>query len=70
MKNFLDSMFSSYWGSGVLILLGLYLIRYTIKNPDKPEDKWLGGDVSGWGGGLGLILLGITIFIAKLIGKL
>jgi len=70
MKDFFDYMFSSYWGGVILILLGWYLIRDTIKNPDTDENKWFAGDLSGWAGGIGFILIGITIIIAKMVGKL
>ncbi len=70
MKDFFDYMFASYWGGVIFILLGWFFIRYTLKNPDTNENKWLAGDLSGWAGGISFILIGVTIIIAKLVGKL
>ena len=70
IRDGIEYFVTSYWGSFILIILGIYLLRDTIKNPMKDKFKALQGDVSGGLSGIGFILLGICIIIAKLVGKL
>lgn len=59
----------SYFAGFLWIAVGIWIIRFITKNP--AEDKLSqGGDMKGWAGGIGLILLGIAIIIFKLLGKI
>ena len=60
---------TTYWGGLIWIGVGAFFIWKTVKYPTKKPD-WFATDMKGWAAGVGGILIGITILIAKLVGKL
>ena len=70
MKTILDFLATTYLEAIICILIGTCTIWWTNKRPEKKEDSWQASDISGWAGGIGFTLIGITIIIAKLVGKL
>jgi len=60
--------FYSYLAGMLWIAVGIWIIRFVIRNPS--EDKLSqGGDMKGWAGGIALIIGGILIIIFKFLGK-
>lgn len=62
-------LFETYMGGFTLVALGFFAIFYTKKYPSK-KDFWFQADTKGVVAGIGFILLGLTIILAKFIGKL
>lgn len=70
IQNIVEQIVTSYWGGFLSILLGVLLIYYTIKNPQKDKYSPLQGDIRGGAGGICLILVGIGVIVFKFLGKL
>lgn len=70
MEIFENFLLYSYWGGLIWIAFGIWMIRFTIKNPQEKPYSMLQGDMKGWAAGVVGIALGICIIIAKLLGKL
>lgn len=60
---------TSYIGGIIIILFGIWVIRDTIKYP-QPKDSIFMEDFKGWFGGIICILMGFSIIVLKLMGKL
>lgn len=67
---FFENIFISYWGAFLFIAIGIAIIKITTKYPKKHLYTISQGDIKGWAGGLSFIVLGIIIFVSKLLGKL
>lgn len=69
LKYFFEEVFrvliNNYFGGVLFIFIGLYTIKFTIKNPQKYPDSPLQGDIKGWVGGISFVLIGISIIIHK-----
>ena len=71
MNEALDYFFlGTYFGGLIWIIVGIILIRFTIKNPQESKFSVIQGDMRGWAGGLGFIGVGISIIVMKLLGKI
>lgn len=69
MNKIFDLIIDSYWGALILIILGVCVVIYTKKNPQKNPESIIQSDYRGNLGGYGLILLGILIILLKILGK-
>lgn len=67
LHDYLEKFVCSYFGAIFFILLGVYAIIYTIKNPSKDTFSPLQGDMRGWVGGVASIGLGVFILIMKIL---
>jgi hypothetical protein len=68
--NFINYLLSTYLGAIVSLLFGLFYLLDTIKHQKKYESSALQPYTKGIVGGIGFMLIGIIIIIAKLMGKL
>ncbi len=69
MNKILDFLASTYLGGFTDIVIGILVLVFTIRTP-MPKNDFLGGNVKGIAAGIGIILMGTTVIIAKLMGKL
>lgn len=69
MNRFFDLLISSYWGGCLFIVLGVLVIRNTIRNPQKNPFSVDQTDYTGNLSGYGLVALGIIIIVLKMFGK-
>jgi putative Mn2+ efflux pump MntP len=69
--SLIDKFFSSYIGGVILSFFGVYLIKRYLR--DEKKEKRLDA-ITGNGrtlvSGIAFIVIGIIIFIAKLVGKI
>ncbi len=70
MRAFLESLLFSYLGGFLLIILGVWMIRCTIKNPQLHKGSPLQGDMNGWAAGVIGIGMGLLIIIMKILNKI
>lgn len=70
IRNGLAILMTSYWGGFFFILFGLGLIFYTVKYPQNDPSSPLQGDIKGWVGGIGSIVLGGIIIYYNIKGEL
>lgn len=68
--NFINYLLNSYTGAIIFFSFGLFYLLNTIKNQKKYKHSALQPYTKGIVGGIGFMLIGIIIIIAKLIGKL
>lgn len=64
--SIMEFLVTTYLGGFFFILLGIIIVRYTIRNPDK-KGYPINGDIKGWFSGIGFILLGTIVLIFKLL---
>lgn len=70
IRSFFGILISSYFGSIIFLLFGIWLIYFTVTNPQENRSSPLQGDIKGWAGGIGSIVLGLLILYWKLSNKL
>ena len=69
-KDLIDQIFSSYIGAIMQIIIGIYIIKAAKKDDASGKSEYINGNVRLWSAGIGFVLIGITIIIAKLVGKI
>ena len=57
-------LIQSTWGGPIFLLLGVLSLWYCFKHPYKKGDVSQ-GDIQGWAGSIGFILLGLLIMYWK-----
>lgn len=65
----IDFFISTYIGGILCIIIGLFAIWVVKKSPEMAKSAFR-GDICGWAGGVGSIIIGICVLIGKLLGKL
>ena len=60
---------SSYWGGFLLIIVAIYGIIYMYKERNDEINQGSGMYYLGWVGAIGMIILGVSVIIFKLLGK-
>jgi uncharacterized membrane protein HdeD (DUF308 family) len=69
LRELIDVIITSYFAGIIYVLLGIWIIKYTINNPSFDRSSPLQGDMSGFGAGILLILAGVLLFYYKFFGK-
>ena len=64
--DIMNFLVTSYIGAIFFIVLGIILLRYTIKNPDT-KGYPINSDIKGWFSSIGFIILGVIVLIFKLL---
>jgi hypothetical protein len=60
----------SYLGSIFFIIIGVCILFFIVKNPTKYNKMdTQGGDLKGWAGGIGFILIGIYVIVQNILGN-
>lgn len=67
--GFWDFLLKTYWGGGIYITIGVVMIRLLLLFPPKKGVDNTPYNFKFWAGAISLIILGITIIMAKLTGK-
>lgn len=69
MQKEFENFFMTYFGAIVMILFGILLYRFTVKNPES-KFSYFNRDIKAKIAGVWFILMGIIVIIARLLGKL
>ena len=72
MEFFKDIFIHSYIGAAIWILIGVWFLKYWVKKKPKArvDSQRLLGNLYGFAAGIGAIILGVSIIISKILGKL
>lgn len=65
----IDKIIGSYLGGVLLIIIGVGVILAAMKD-DKNDKLYYRGSVKLWISGIMFVIMGITIIIAKIAGKI
>ena len=60
---------ASYVGGVILIILGMIITFFNIREFKKNKNISGGADLRGWASGIGFLILGFSILVLKFLGK-
>lgn len=66
--SFWDFMSKTYSGGIIFIVLGLIIIKLVSKYPQKKDEAYQ-YDIKYWASGITFLVIGLSVIIAKLLGK-
>jgi hypothetical protein len=70
VREWIGYIVTSYWGGFLCIILGIYGLNKLYKERNDEVNSGSGLYGIGWLGATGMIILGISTIILKLMGKL